>query len=135
MLKMYYDLLDKHSDKLFVAFRVLVGLLFVQHGAQKLFGMLGGQSAPLMSMFGLAGVIEFFGGLAIAVGLFTRLASTITALEMVAAYYLVHFRQSWFPILNGGEMAVLYFAAFLALMGSNNKTFSLENVLFKKKKK
>jgi len=80
-----------NKDYFYFVFRVLVGLLFLQHGLQKLFGMfggLGGNSAELFSLMGLAGTIETLGGLGIALGLFTRLWAFFAAIEMLIAYYV-----------------------------------------------
>ena len=104
----------------------------MQHGAQKLFGMFGFQAVPLTSLFGLAGIIEFFGGLAIALGFFTRLAALISALEMGAAYFMVHIPQGLMPILNQGELALLYFASFLVITVYGARRLSLEKALLKK---
>ncbi len=104
--------------------RIGAGLLFMQHGAQKLFGWLGGfggtpgNTAELMSQMGLAGVLEFFGGLLIVLGLLTRPVALVLALEMIAAYFIAHVPQGGFPIQNGGELALLYalvFAYFAAV--------------------
>ncbi len=126
---------EKYSGSIYVVFRVLVGLLFLQHGGQKLFGWfgrLGGSAAPLFSLMGLAGVIEFVGGLALVLGLFTRLVATITATEMLVAFFKAHFPQTWVPVLNQGEPALLFFAAFLVLIIYGSGKWSLEQALFKK---
>ena len=126
---------EKYSGSIYVVFRVLVGLLFLQHGGQKLFGWfggLGGSTAPLFSLMGLAGVIEFVGGLALVLGLFTRLVATITATEMLVAFFKAHFPQTWVPVLNQGEPALLFFAAFLVLIIYGSGKWSLEQALFKK---
>jgi len=127
----------KYGDQMYFVFRVFVGLLFTQHGAQKLFGWFGGVAGdsvavPLVSLMGLAGVIEFFGGLAIAFGFFTRLVATAAALEMIVAFFMVHVKQGWIPFLNQGELALLYFASFLALIVLGNKKWNLEQALLKK---
>ena len=103
--------------------RIGAGLLFMQHGAQKLFGWFGGfggeagATAQLVSQMGLAGVLEFFGGLLIVIGLATRPVAVILVLEMLVAYFMAHMPQGGFPIQNGGELALLYaliFAHFAA---------------------
>lgn len=129
---MFNTFVKKYGDGLYVLFRIIVGLLFLQHGMQKLFGLLGGTQAELFSLMGLAGIIEFFGGLAIALGLFTRLAAVIGALEMIVAYVMVHLPQGWAPIQNQGELALLYFATFLVLLKKGSHAVSLEKALFKK---
>jgi putative oxidoreductase len=99
--------------------RIVVGLLFACHGAQKLFGFFGGigeepgSTAPLLSLVGLAGVIELVGGLLIAIGLLTSLAAFIASGEMAAAYFMAHAPRGFWPIENGGELAVLYCFVFL----------------------
>ena len=90
------------------ALRVVAGLLFAQHGAQKLFGVLERNQAELMSLMGLAGIIEFVGGLLIAIGLFTRPVAFVACGQMAVAYFMVHVPQGFWPILNGGELAALY---------------------------
>ena len=90
--------------------------MFFQHGAQKLFGWFGGQSAGLFTLMGLAGIVETFGGILIAIGLLTRWAAAVSAIQMLAAYFMMHFPKAWTPIANKGELALLYFAAFLVLM-------------------
>jgi putative oxidoreductase len=110
--------LGKYSDHAYALLRILSGILFAFHGAQKLFGVLGGQPPPLFSQRGLAGIIEFFGGLAIALGLGTRIAAFIASGEMAVAYFQVHWRMEmtadrFFPVMNAGELALLYCFLFL----------------------
>lgn len=110
--------LGKYSDLLYGVMRIVVGVLFACHGAQKLFGMLGGQQQALGSLMGLAGVIEFFGGLLIALGIFTSWAAFISSGEMAVGYFMGHtawftFPNGFWPIQNQGELAVLYCFVFL----------------------
>ncbi len=113
--------------------RIGAGLLFMQHGAQKLFGFLGGidgngATVQLASQYGLAGVLEFFGGALVVVGLFTRpVAAALTAL-MVAAYAIAHASQAVFPAQNGGELALLYALVFAFLAGSGPGAWSLDGL-------
>ena len=79
-----------NKDYFYFVFRVFVGLLFLQHGLQKLFGAFGGSKVELVSKMGLAGGIEFFGGLLVAVGLYASLAALVAILELVYAYATVH---------------------------------------------
>ncbi len=101
------------TDAAYLLMRIVVGLLFAQHGAQKLFGALGGHTVHLMSQAGAAGVIEFFGGLLVAFGVFTTWAAVIAAGEMAVAYFQVHWPQAFWPIVNKGEPAVVYCFVFL----------------------
>ena len=120
-----------YESYFYFVFRVFVGLLFMQHGAQKLFGWFGGNPVDLLSLFGLAGVIEFLGGLAIVLGLLANWAALISAVEMAVAYFMVHFPNGWVPIQNNGELALLFFAAFLVLVIYGSGKWSLDEVVFK----
>ena len=103
------------------ALRIVTGLLFMQHGAQKLFGMLGGvdghgATVHLASLAGVAGVLEFFGGLLVLIGLFTRVAAFLLSGEMAYAYWMVHVAHGGpIPIINHGEFAALLCFVFLFL--------------------
>lgn len=113
--------------------RIVAGLMFMQHGVQKLFGWLGGVdgaggTAELMSRYGVAGVLETFGGLLIVLGLLTRPVAFVLAGEMAAAYFLAHAAQSVFPLLNRGEAAVLFCFIFLFLVFNGPGRFSLDRV-------
>jgi putative oxidoreductase len=108
-------------------FRVAAGLLFWQHGAQKLFGWFGGtQVETLVSQMGVAGVLEFFGGILILIGLFTRPVAFVLAGEMAVAYVIAHVPQGFMPIQNGGELALLYCAGFLVLMTMGPGSLSVD---------
>jgi len=127
------DLLKKYQKNIYVFFRVLVGLLFLQHGAQKLFGWFSTKGAvQLFSLMGLAGVIEFFGGLAIALGILTRLSALGSIITMLWAYFQVHFPKGIIPIMNKGELALVYLAAFLVILVFGAGKWSLEKKLWGK---
>jgi putative oxidoreductase len=110
---------SKYAPHLYVLLRIVAGLLFACHGAQKLFGVFGGiggqpgASVPLFSLMGLAGCIELVGGLLIAFGVLTSLAAFIASGQMAFAYFMQHFPRGFWPIQNGGELAVLYCFLFL----------------------
>jgi putative oxidoreductase len=110
---------SKYAPYLYVLMRVVAGLLFACRGAQKLFGVFGGiggppgTSMPLFSLMGLAGGIELVGGLLIALGVLTSLVAFIASGEMAFAYFMQHFPRGFWPIQNGGELAVLYCFLFL----------------------
>jgi putative oxidoreductase len=112
--------------------RIGAGLLFMQHGAQKLLGWLGGfggepgATAELFSLMGLAGVLELFGGLLIVLGLLTRPVALLVALEMVSAYFMAHQPRGGFPIQNGGELALLYALVFVFLLANGSGPVSLD---------
>ena len=98
--------------------RIGAGLLFMEHGLQKLFGLLGGfmgtpgATAPLVSQLGLAGFLEFAGGALLVLGLLTRPAAFVLLGEMLYAFITVHAPQGGAPVQNGGELALLYAAVF-----------------------
>ena len=104
--------LSSHEDNAFLLMRLVFGFLIGCHGAQKLFGVLGGHHAttPLMV---IAGIIEFGGGVLVFLGLFTRIAAFIVSGEMAVAYFLMHASHGFFPIVNEGELAVAYCFVFL----------------------
>lgn len=131
--------LGKFSGLTYAAFRIVSGLLFAQHGAQKLFGWLGGVgqdggSAPFLSLRFFAGLIEFFGGLLIAVGFNTSWAAFISSGQMAVAYFMNHASRAPFPIQNRGELAMLYCFAFLYIAARGAGTLSLDAIFRKAKK-
>jgi putative oxidoreductase len=117
--------LARYAEPFYSLMRIVTGLLFAQHGAQKLFGVLGGQKAgdPLMI---LAGVLELGGGLLVAVGLLTAPVAFVLAGEMAVAYFKAHFPQGFWPIENGGELAALYCFVFLYIAARGSGVWSLD---------
>jgi putative oxidoreductase len=109
--------------------RIMVALLFIEHGTQKLFGFPpppGGEGPPLISLLGLAGVLELVGGLLMLVGLFTRPVAFLLAGEMAFAYFIVHAPKSFFPALNGGDAAILFCFVFLYLCVAGPGAWSVD---------
>jgi putative oxidoreductase len=121
------------SRRMLGLLRIVVGVLFISHGIQKLFGF--PQSpvmhvpVPLFSLFGLVGVIETIGGSAIILGLFTRVAAFFLAGEMAFAYVTQHFPHGPIPLANGGELAVLYCFFYLYLVFAGAGSFSIDSLL------
>jgi putative oxidoreductase len=112
--------------------RIITGFLLVAHGAQKLFGFLappGMPAASTMSLMWVAGVLEFFGGLLILLGLFTRPAAFILSGLMAVAYFMVHAPGGFWPLQNKGELAVLYCFVFLFLAVAGGGEWSLDRML------
>ena len=133
------SILGRFSGLTYAAFRIVAGLMFAQHGAQKLFGLLGGMgeaggSAPFLSLMFFAGVIEFFGGVLIAVGFQTSWVAFIASGQMAVAYFMAHAPQGLFPIQNRGELAVVYCFAFLFIAANGAGVLSLDSVLGRSKK-
>ena len=87
------DRVTSWAPKIFGAFRILAGSLFACHGAQKLFGMFGGRRVELASMTGVAGILEFGGGLLLLAGVAPRIVALILSGEMAVAYFYVHARR------------------------------------------
>jgi len=115
--------------------RIVIGFLFTQHGCQKLFGMfggLGGHAAPMWSELWVAGVLETFGGALIVLGLFTRPVAFLLCGEMAAAFFRQHFPRGFWPIRNGGELAVLYCFVYLYLAAAGGGPLSLDRRLRRK---
>ncbi|TCP32440.1 DoxX family protein [Sphingomonas sp. BK235] len=117
------------APQLLSVLRIVVALLFLTHGLVKLFGFPTGAQpgmVPLFSVFGLAGVLELIGGAAVLLGVFTRPISFILSGEMAVAYFMAHAPQGAFPVLNGGELAILYCFAFLYFAAAGSGPWSLD---------
>ncbi len=127
MLKEIDKLARKNKDYLYFTFRVVVGLMFFQHGAQKLFGMFGGSQVELISLMGFAGTVEFFGGLLIVVGLFTQIAALVGGIQMIFAYFMAHLSRGWIPIQNGGELSLMFLVSFLVLLAYGTGKWGLDH--------
>lgn len=110
--------------------RIVAGFLFLQHGVQKLFGVLGrDQPVEFFSLMGLAGVLETVGGALLILGLFTRPVAFILAGQMAWAYFQVHAPQGFWPIMNTGTLAALYSFVFLYVAARGGGGFSVDGLL------
>ncbi len=121
--------LKRLSEPVYSAMRAAAGFLFVCHGLQKLFGMLGGHRVPLASQYGVAGAIETAAGTLILIGLFTSMAALISSAEMAAAYFIAHAPRGGAPIQNGGEAAVFFCFVFLYLSTQGDGRWSVRALL------
>ncbi|HKJ02241.1 MAG TPA: DoxX family protein [Longimicrobiales bacterium] len=116
------------------AWRIAFGLMFMQHGAQKLFAVFGREQAvEFFSQMGLAGVLEFYGGALIVLGLMTRPVAFVLAGEMAWAFFQAHVPRGWVPIVNRGELPVLYCFAFLHMAARGGGSFSLDGLLSRRR--
>lgn len=106
-------ILGRVAPYAYAILRIVAGVLFACHGAQKLLGLFGGHQVPYLSLFGLAGVIELVGGVMLAVGFLAVPVAVVASAEMVYAYGAMHAPRGTWPIRNGGELALLYAAIFL----------------------
>jgi putative oxidoreductase len=123
------DTNSKWSQRMLSIMRIVIALLFVQHGSQKLFGIPAGpQPASFSLLFVVAGVLEFFGGLLILIGLFTRPVAFILSGLMAVAYFMVHAPRGFLPLMNGGELAVLYCFVFLYLAVAGGGSWSVDDL-------
>lgn len=118
------------NARMLSVFRIVVGLLFMFHGTQKMFGF-PPSSMPRMafdplSQIGVAGMLEVFGGALIVLGLFTRPVALLLAGEMAVAYFQAHHPRGFYPIANGGELAVLYCFAYLYLLFAGGGAWSID---------
>jgi len=110
--------------------RIVAGFLFTLHGVQKLFGGLGGnQVEALMSQRGIAGILEFFGGLLIMVGLFTRPVAFLVSGQMAVAYFIAHAPNGFWPIMNRGELAAFYCFTWLFFCAHGAGKYSIDGWL------
>ena len=119
------------TPRLLGILRIITGFLYLQHGTAKLFGaphvaMFDG--LQVMSLMGVAGILELVGGALLLLGLFTRPVAFILSGQMAAAYFMAHAPQGFLPILNGGELAVLYSFIFLYFAAAGGGAFSLDGL-------
>ena len=123
---------SRWAPRVLSVLRIVAAFLLMEHGAQKLFGYPAGPqpqpTAPLLSMMGFVGVLEFFGGLLVLVGLFTRPVAFILSGMLAVAYFKVHASQGFWPILNKGELAAIYSFVFLYLAAAGGGSWSLDHL-------
>lgn len=124
--------LQRWSPEIRSVLRIVAGLLFVQHGCAKLLHV---PYQPmfahlqLMSLLGVQGVIELVGGGLLTIGLFSRTVAFILSGDMAVAFFIAHFPKTWLPILNGGDLAVLFCFTFLYLWVAGPGPWSLDALL------
>jgi putative oxidoreductase len=112
--------------------RIVAALLFLEHGTAKFFAFPHVEMYDHIAMYSLpwfAGILELVGGILLTLGLGTRLVAFLLSGEMAAAYFIAHAPGGFFPILNHGELAVLYCFVFLYLALAGGGAFSLDNVV------
>lgn len=119
------------TPKMLSVLRIISAFLFMAHGAQKLFGFLaapGHETPPLLSQMGIGGVLEFFGGFLLLVGLFTRPVAFILSGMMAVAYFQMHAPAGFWPMQNKGELAVVYCFLFLYLAVAGGGEWALDRL-------
>ena len=124
--------LDKWQPQLLSVLRIVTGLLFLEHGTAKLLhfpqvAMFAGQLPPLMTG---AGIIEIVGGVLVVVGFFSRFAAFVLSGEMAVGYFMAHAPQSFFPLINRGDAAILYCFVFFYLVFAGPGPWSLDALIW-----
>jgi len=121
--------LQAWSPRILSVLRIVAALMFMTHGTAKLFAMPHQamfDNLQIMSLIGVQGILEFGGGLLLAIGLFSRPVAFVLSGDMAVAYFMAHWPKSWLPILNGGELAVLWCFVFLYLFFAGPGPWSLD---------
>jgi putative oxidoreductase len=130
----YLAPLDRLAPYVLSVLRIMAGLLFFEHGLAKLFGFPPhGQMPAFMELEWFAGTIEFTGGALVALGLLTRPAALLMSGEMAIGYFMDHAPKSFFPLLNGGDAAVLYCFIFLYLVFAGAGPLSLDALMWRRR--
>lgn len=123
--------LGRYSEQAYALLRIVAGLLFLEHGAQKLLGFPEAFPMALNPMSTAAGTIELIGGALIAIGLFVRPAAFIASGMCAVGYWMVHAGNSFYPIINGGELIALYSFLFLFVATRGAGIWSVDGALKK----
>ncbi len=119
--------LGKFSPQIYALLRIVAGFCFAMHGSQKLFGWPGDKEAvDIGSMMGVAGIVELVGGILIMIGLVASIAAFISSGQMAVAFFMVHVPQDWNPLLNGGELALIYCFLFLYIASRGAGIWSVD---------
>ena len=128
--------LQRYRPYVLSVLRIVVGLLFLEHGLSKVIGFPPHGHMPVFpDIEWFAGRIEFVGGGLVALGLFTRLAAFIVSGEMACAYFIGHAPRSFFPLVNGGEAAIMFCFVFLYLVFAGAGPLSLDALLWRKNRR
>ena len=130
------EFLNSWSPRILSVLRIITGFLFLWHGSQKLFGYppspQGG--GELSGMILVAGILEFFGGVLFLVGFLTRPVAFLLSGLMAVAYFMAHAPGGFLPLVNRGELAVLYCFVFLYFVFSGAGAWSLDKLIFERDK-
>jgi putative oxidoreductase len=127
--------ISKYETQVYAILRIVVGFLFLWHGSQKLFAFPPTENVIPSYIVFIAGPIEFLGGLLVMIGLWTHWAAFICCGEMAYAYWAVHATRALLPLLNGGELAIIYCFLFLLISTRGSGVFSIDHFLEKRREK
>ncbi|TGQ42592.1 MULTISPECIES: DoxX family protein [unclassified Mesorhizobium] len=123
-----FEGLARYQSFALTALRIMTALQFTEHGTQKLFNFPAGDRAGALTELSLtAGILEFAGGILLALGLFTRPVAFLLCGEMAVAYFMAHMPQDFFPVNNGGDSAISFCFIFLYLMFAGAGALALDN--------
>ena len=122
-----YANLEKGRPYILSVLRIVVALLFLEHGLQKYFGF-PSAGPPMTPLLYVQGVIEVVGGILLLVGAYTRVVAFILAGNMAVAYFMAHFPRSFFPAMNGGDAAVLFCFVFLYIAFAGGGPWSIDRI-------
>jgi putative oxidoreductase len=125
-----YARLDRASPYVLSILRIITGLLFLEHGLQKYFAF-PSEGPHMRPLLYVQGIIEIAGGVLLAGGLYTRIVAFILSGDMAFAYFIAHFPRSFYPAVNGGDLAVLYCFVFLYIFFAGGGPWSLDRVVLK----
>lgn len=126
-MRSLYTNLDKGRPYVLSILRIVVALLFIEHGLQKLFGF-PSAGPPMTSLLYVQAAIEIIGGLLLLVGAYTRPVAFILSGDMAVAYFMAHFPHSFYPAVNGGDASVLYCFVFFYLVFAGGGPWSVDRV-------
>ena len=125
-----YASLEKATPHMLSVLRIVVALLFLQHGLQKYFGF-PSAGPPMSPLLYIQGAIEIVGSVLLLLGAYTRVVAFVLAGDMAVAYFMAHFPRSFFPAANGGNLAVLYCFVFLYLLFAGGGPWSVDRLVLK----
>lgn len=125
-----FEGLGRYRPHLLSTLRIVTALLFLQHGTMKIFGFPAAEgmgAAPAFSFFWWVGVLELVGSIVLIAGFWTRLAAFVLSGQMAVAYWYAHAPASVYPLLNGGETAILFCFVFLYVAAAGPGAWALDN--------
>jgi putative oxidoreductase len=130
-MRSVYASLENARPYILSILRIVVALLFLEHGLQKYVGF-PSAGPPMTTLLYIQGLIEIVGGILLLIGAYTRVVSFVLAGDMAAAYFMAHFPRSFFPAANGGDAAILYCFVFFYVFFSGGGSWSVDRAVLKR---